>query len=148
MESPKRILVPTDFSKSANKAFEYALMLADQFKAELYLLHIVQEIDHYAGDYSLTKEMVKQFKKNSLDSSKAQLQEVINKYPEAKGVKIITEIKVGIPYQEILYEAEKKKADLIVIATHGKSALIHQIMGSVSERVLRGAECPIMLLRH
>ncbi|MBN1380461.1 MAG: universal stress protein [Deltaproteobacteria bacterium] len=147
METPKRILVPTDFSESAEKALDYALMLAHEFDAELYLLHIISDIDHHAIDYSLTESMVKQYRETSFNNSKEKMGNEIKKRPETKDMKVITEIRIGHPYQEILNVTEQKKIDLIVISTHGRSAFIHQIMGSVAERVLRGAKCPILLMR-
>lgn len=148
METPKKILVPTDFSRKADKTLNYALMLAEQFKAEINLVHIVTDLNPYAGDYSLTPAMVKEYRTKSLESAKEKISKVIEKKPEAKNVKITTEVRLGNPSQEILNDAEKKKVDLIVIATRGKSAIIHQVMGSVAERILRGAKCPIVLLRH
>jgi nucleotide-binding universal stress UspA family protein len=147
METPKSILVPIDFSRAAGKAMEYGIMLARQFNAELYLLHIVSDIGQSSVDYALPKDVLDDYKKKSLESSRQKMQDEIGKYPEAKGLKIITEVSVGLPYQEILDAAEKNKIDLIVINTHGRSAILHQIMGSVAERVLRSAKCPVMLIR-
>ncbi|MFH0976410.1 MAG: universal stress protein [Spirochaetota bacterium] len=147
MEIPKNILFPTDFSKSSDKALEGALMLAQQFKAQLYVLHVVEDIKQCAADYCLPEEMLIQYQKESVSGAKKKIEEEIKKIPDAKNVKIISDVKTGIAYDKILKEADEKKIDFIVIATHGKSGLLHHPLGSIAERVARGAKCPVMLLR-
>jgi nucleotide-binding universal stress UspA family protein len=140
-------MVPTDFSEFSDKAFEHALNLARQYNAELYLFHVVSDIQQCAVDYCLTEDIVGQYRKTSIEGAKTKLQDEIGKHPEARDIKITGDVKIGTPYHEILVEAADKGIDLIVIATHGKGGLLRQMMGSVAERVLRGAKCPVMLMR-
>jgi len=147
MKAPQKILVPTDFSKYAEKAFDEALMLAKQFQSEIYLLHIVEDIQQCAVDYCLAQEFVDQFRKSSVDASKDKLQTIIKKNEDAEGIKITPDVRIGVPYEEILKEEKEKNIDLIVIATHGKTGFISHLMGSVAERVSRGAKGQVMLVK-
>ena len=147
MKAPERILVPTDFSTFADRAIEQAAALARQFHSELYLLHVVQDIQQCVADYCLTEEVVLQYRTQSIDGSKAKLQEEIEKHAGGKDLKVVADVRIGTPYEEILKEEQEKKIDLIVIATHGKTGLLHNLMGSVAERVSRGAKSPVMLVK-
>ena len=147
MKSPERILVPTDFSTFADRAVEQAAALARQFNSELYLLHVVQDIQQCVVDYCLTEELVLQYRTQSIDGSKAKLQEEIEKHVGGKDLKVVADVRIGTPYEEILKEEQEKKIDLIVIATHGKTGILHNLMGSVAERVSRSAKSPVMLVK-
>ena len=147
MKAPERILVPTDFSTFADRAIEQAAALARQFNSELYLLHVVQDIQQCVVDYCLTEELVLQYRTQSIDGSKAKLQEEIEKHVGGKDLKVVADVRIGTPYEEILKEEQEKKIDLIVIATHGKTGILHNLMGSVAERVSRSAKSPVMLVK-
>lgn len=147
MKRFEKILVPTDFSEFADKALEQALALAQQFKARVYLLHVVNDIQQCAVDYCLSEEVVNQFRTSSVDSAKAKLQQVVAKHEHAIDVQIVPDVKIGTPYVEILNEEQAQNVDLIVIATHGKTGFLHHLMGSVAEHVSRGAKCPVMLVK-
>jgi nucleotide-binding universal stress UspA family protein len=147
MKAPQRILVPTDFSQYADKAIEEALMLAKQFQSEMYLLHVVEDIQQCAVDYCLAQELVDQFRSSSVNASKEKLQGAIKQNAEAEGIRVTANVRIGSPYEEILKEAQEKNIDLIVIATHGKTGFMHHLMGSVAERVSKGAKCGVMLVK-
>jgi nucleotide-binding universal stress UspA family protein len=147
MKTPQRILVPTDFSKYADKAFEEALMLAKQFKSEIYLLHVVEDIQQCAVDYCLEQGLVDQYRTSSVNASKEKMKVKIKKNKGAEDIKVTANVRIGAPYEEILKEEKQKKIDLIVIASHGKTGLMHYLMGSVAERVSRGAKGQVMLVK-
>jgi nucleotide-binding universal stress UspA family protein len=148
MKSPQKILVPTDFSQYADKALEEAMLLAKPFNSEIFLLHVVEDIQQCAVDYCLPQAMIDQYRSLSVNSSEEKLRKEIELYQkEAKDVKISINVRIGVPHEEILKEAEEKQIDLIVIASHGKTGFIQQIMGSVAERVSRRATCPVMLVK-
>lgn len=144
MFSPKTILVPTDFSEYSDVALEYAVDIAKQNNAKIYLLHVIGVIRQCAADYCFDDETMKELEQKSIDSSKEMIQKQMDKF---KGIEIIPDIKKGTPYEEILIEQEGKKMDLIVIASHGRSGLLSHLIGSVAEKVARGAKCPVLLLR-
>ena len=76
------------------------------------------------------------------------MQKQINKVFKSKDVEVVSDVKKGTPYEEILKEQQSKKMDLIVIASHGKTGLLSHLIGSVAEKVARGAKCPVMLVRN
>jgi universal stress protein A len=147
MKAPQQILVPTDFSTFADKALQEGLFLAKQFNARLHLLHVVEDIQQCAADYCLADEFIRQFRTSGVENSQLKLKSELEKYPEAKQVQTTTNVRVGRPEEEILKEEKEKKIDLIVIASHGKTGFLQYLMGSVAERVSRGAKCEVMLVK-
>ena len=137
MFAPKNILVPTDFSKYSDAALKKAVDIATQHDTKIYLLHVIDEQIHQcAVDYCLSYEVVKQLEKESLKASKDKLKK------EADAI-----VKNGVPSEVILSEQKAKKIDLIVIASHGKTGLLKQLMGSVADKVVKGAKCPVIVVK-
>ena len=147
MKAPQQILVPTDFSTYAEKALQEGLFLAKQFNARLHLLHVVEDIQQCAADYCLREEFVQQYRTSGIENSQQKLKSELEKYPEAKEVQVTTNVRVGRPEDEILKEEKEKNIDLIVIASHGRTGFLQYLMGSVAERVSRGAKCEVMLVK-
>lgn len=148
MFAPKTILVPTDFSEFSDKALQQAIDIAKQHNAKIYLFHVIGTIHRQCAiDYCVDSRMVEEFEKNSVDASKEMMQAQIDKFPEAKSVEIITDTRKGTPYQEILEEQVARKVDLVVIASHGRTGLMHYLMGSVAEKVVMGATCSVLLVK-
>ncbi|MCE5263809.1 MAG: universal stress protein [Deltaproteobacteria bacterium] len=147
MKAPQQILVPTDFSTYSAKALQEGLFLAKQFNAKLHLLHVVEDIQQCAADYCLEESFVRQYRTSGVENSKQKLMSELAKYPEAKELQITTNVRVGRPEEEILKEEKEKNVDLIVIASHGKTGFLQYLMGSVAERVSRGAKCEVMLVK-
>jgi nucleotide-binding universal stress UspA family protein len=98
-------------------------------------------------DYCLTQEFVDAYRKDSMKASKEKLEASIKQNKEAAGVKVSANVRIGAPYEEILKEEREKNIDLIVMASHGKTGFIHHLMGSVAERVSRGAKGQVMLVK-
>jgi nucleotide-binding universal stress UspA family protein len=147
MFSPKSILVPTDFSEFSDKALQQAIDIAKQFKSKIYLLHIVGIVIQCAVDYCLDVQTVNEVEQKSIDSAKKMAEEQMAKFPDSKSVDISVDIRRGTPYEEILKDQQEKKIDLIVIASHGKTGLRHYLIGSVAEKVVQVAKCPVLLVR-
>jgi universal stress protein A len=147
MKAPQRILVPSDFSPYADKALEEALFLAKQFKATIYIVHVVEDLQPCSVDYCLPEELITQYRDTSFKASQEMLQKEIDKYQEAHNVQIIKNVRIGAAAEEILKEAEAMNIDLIVIASHGKTGIIQHLMGSVAERVTRRAKCQVMVVK-
>ncbi|MCX8072498.1 MAG: universal stress protein [Candidatus Binatia bacterium] len=144
----KKILVPVDFSKDSLRAAEYARNFAAPFKAQLVLLHVIEPIyyaspaDMYAASPNLALLIEEQRK-----AAEAQLQDLATKFAN-QGAKVQTLIKSGSPAQVIADTAKRIKADLIIMATHGRTGLAHALLGSVAERVVRLAPCPVLTVRR
>jgi nucleotide-binding universal stress UspA family protein len=148
MFAPKKILVPTDFSNFSDNALQQAFDIAKQHKAKIYLFHVIQVIQQCAIDYCLDNATVEAIEKKSVKAAQDMMKEQIKKVVKSKEVEIISDVKKGTPYQEILKEQVAKKIDLIVIASHGKTGILSHLIGSVAEKVTRGAKCPVFLVRN
>jgi len=143
----KQILAPTDFSEHSSRALGDAADLARQFGAKLFLLHVVP-------DESLEKLSDAHVPRYPVDrvcedlSQEVREQFVSHVTPETRKI-LETEILVlpGVPFLEILRVARVKAVDLIVMATHGRTGLSHALMGSVTEKVVRKAPCPVLSIR-
>ena len=149
MFTPKKILVPTDFSESADKAVEHAADIAAQYHAKVVVLHVVEEnvrqcaID-YLVDYCISDDFVTQFEREIMRTSNERLQKQIVNIKGAK-VDIEYEIRKGEPADIILDEQVKLGADLIVIASHGKAGAAKHAIGGVTDKVVRSAACNVMV---
>lgn len=142
-----RILVPTDFSDFSRPAIGYGCAIAARFESELHLLHVVPDpalLIPEAGMFS-----VEAMQAQSDDLAKMALSQ-LNELPGGdwdNGKPIIREVRIGTIFLEIIDYARAADIDLIVIGTHGRSALMHVLMGSVAERIVRKAPCPVLTVK-
>ena len=151
MLRPKNILVPTDFSEYSDKALKQALDIAKDYHAKVYLLHVISEhAIQTVEEYSIDLEIVKQLEDQLLSKAKENMQKEIDQYskPAMGEIEIIPIIRNGVPYEEILQEADDKKVDLIVIASLGKTGIKKYFLGSVARNVLKGSKCPVLLTKE
>ena len=146
MFSPKSILVPTDFSEYSDKALQNAIDIAKQFKAKIYLLHVVGTVIPYMT-YGIDPGIFDQVENASVATANKMLSDQLAKFPDSKSIETIADIRKGVFYEEILRDQQEKKIDLIVIASHGRTGLLSHLIGSVAERVVRSAKCPVLLVR-
>ncbi|MBU4372615.1 MAG: universal stress protein [Proteobacteria bacterium] len=148
MFQPRKILVPTDFSEDSDLAFRMALSIAVKYQARIFLLHVISNtVQQSLSDYCLDQSIVARVLNESIVFSNEKLQEVIDKNQQSGDIKVIPDVRKGQPYEEILKEASERKVDLIVIASHGKTGLQKYFIGSVTERVMKEAKCPVLLVR-
>lgn len=134
-----KILVPTDFSAPSIDALHYARELASGRGATLIALHVV---DPFHPDWRMDTGTLQ---RAAHAQAQHRLQELLAR--ELPGARAIPELREGHPVEEITAVARKCGADLIVIATHGRSGLQHVLLGSVAERVVRQAPCPVLVVR-
>jgi universal stress protein A len=139
-----RILVPTDFSADANAAFDYALWLARKFDASVHLLHVVED-PLAAGVWSseIYTADIAGLQVNLVRDAEERLRRSV---PEDAGA-VSTEVRTGAAATAILDAARERNADLMVMGTRGLTGLAHIVMGSVAERVVRLAPCPVLTLK-
>ncbi len=148
MFAPRSILVPTDFSKFADAALKSAVDLASAFRAKIYLLHVIDKgLQECFIDYCLSYAETERLKLDSEKTSRERLEKEVKAIGAAKDVDIVFDIQTGVPYENILKEQKEKGIDLIVIASHGRTGIMKQLLGSVAEKVVRGAECPVLVVR-
>ena len=138
----ERILVPIDFSEYSPLAIGYAVELAQTYGARLDLLHVVDEVT-FTGIYGL-------------ESVAVSFQDVVQRAEEAlaKMVReeigfehVLAKVRAGHPPTDIVETAREQEADLIVIPTHGRTGFRHFLMGSVAEKVVRRAPCPVFTVK-
>ena len=138
----QKFIVPTDFTVFSDHALDYAVVVAKRFHANILIMHVIepftysvtdmmQVVDHYVPLKTIAQPMLEN------------LQNRISK----GGVKSSTVVTKGTPYLEIIKKARKDGADLIVMGTHGRTGAKHILMGSVAERVVRMASCPVLTLK-
>ncbi len=141
----KTILVPTDFSDCSDAAIRYGYALAERFGATIHLLNVVQDpygmpwaADAFAAPIG-----------NMLTDWEAQAKRrLVDTVPAASPAPSVLKTLVGSPYSAIVSYAEQHHVDLIVLGTHGRGPLGHMLLGSVAERVVRTAPCPVLTVRH
>lgn len=137
--SPRKILVPIDFSRFSKIAVDRGILWAEIFGAKLLFLHVVEQTVHPAF-YAASVESMFQIDRELKQRTKKKLQEFVG---EAKsGAEFL--VVEGTAYKEIVDAAKEKKADLIVMATRGLTGLDHFLLGSTAERVVRMAECSVL----
>jgi universal stress protein A len=138
-----RILAPTDFSEYSQQAVQYARELAQTFGATLVLLHVV-ELPPYPIEGLPPSQLGGTFLEDLERQATSDLAQVLAKEAE---VEVVRRVVVGTPYRKIVEVAEAERGDLIVMATHGRTGFSHLFMGSVAERVVRAAPCPVLTIR-
>jgi len=150
MFSPKKILVTTDFSGDSDNAVNVASEIAENYKSELYLMHVLPEIDSCLGEYcmvKLTKEDAEKTKKNMVDAASKKLKEEIAKAKPEKNVNIQEVIRFGIAIDEIIKEVEEKKIDLLVIAPH-KHKSWAVFFSHLSDELVKKSGCKTLLVKN
>ncbi|MCU0397811.1 MAG: universal stress protein [Cyclobacteriaceae bacterium] len=137
----KRILIPTDFSPCAKNAVQIGATVAKATGAEILLLHILysplglEKLPPKMAEYPEIQEAITKAKKS--------LEKEVNS-KALEGVEVETQIDIGTPAQNILATAKSWKADLIIIGTHGMQESDHPFVGSNAQKVIRGADCPVL----
>jgi universal stress protein A len=139
----RRILVPTDFSEIAGEAVKAAVVMARVFDAGIELLHVTAMIALLPPPVELVS-----FSTLLPDQSR-RVQEKLGdeaKLVQEAGIPCDTRSVEGAPHAEIVRRAQEIGADLIVMGTHGHGGLAHAVLGSVTERVLHRARCPVLVV--
>lgn len=147
MTHPTRILWPTDFGDSSREAAKYAFSFADRFGAELHALHVVEEI---APTLPEAIRHVATLPDDVLAKARALAEKELSaSLPSdvAGARRVIRAVRGGSPLVEILAYAEQNGIDLIVMGTHGRGGFSRLLIGSVAERVVRHALCPVLTVR-
>lgn len=137
-----RVLVTTDFSDTSYRAFGLASEMAAKFGAKLILAHIEEDrLPPLVLEY--TSIDLAELLKRQEERARLNLEKIASKL----GADVQLEVTSGTPSAEIVRLAEELDIDLIVMATHGRGVISHAILGSTTERVLRHAPCPVLVVR-
>ena len=143
----QRVLVPIDFSEFGKHALRYGCEFARRFGAELHVMHVVEDI------YPMVPEagMLLPAQGDYLLELQNSARKALEKLPEAEwahGIAdIVRHVGTGTPFLEVIRYAKEHDIDLIVIGTHGRSGLVHMLMGSVAEKIVRKSPCPVLTVR-
>lgn len=149
MFAPKRILVPTDFSKFSDTALKKAVDIASQYQSKIYLLHVITEhVVQCAVDYCIEVAVVQKLQKDIAKYTQDKLKKESVAIAKGAKIDIAFDVKEGNPAEVILEEQKARKIDLIVISSHGKTGLLKQLMGSVADKVVKGAKCPVLVVKR
>ena len=143
----KRILVPVDFSPPSDAALEYARSVAARYDASLHLLHVAE--DPYRAFYSAEVYVpeVEGLREEVLSDTEKRLKNQLRP-PDVTEFHATAESIIGTPAGSIVEYATGHDIDLIVMGTHGRGGMSHLLMGSVAERVVRTAPCPVLTVRE
>jgi nucleotide-binding universal stress UspA family protein len=144
----KSILVATDFGEASDSALSYGRELADRFGATLHVLHVAQNFYVTTFGAETYAAIVPEMQEEIIAAAKKRLQEAVldsdGSGPPTKPVVMTS----STPAYAIVDYAGEHGIDLIVMGTHGRGALAHLVMGSVAERVVRLAPCPVLTVRN
>lgn len=135
MGSIRRILCATDFSEIAAEAFRFAQRLATDQHAELILAHLFETPVRLSPDAQTLP-------------ADPQVAAQLAALARTATVPVVTALHAGNPGEGICWLAQQQECDLIVIGTHGRTGLVHLLLGSVSEHVMRHARCPVLTVRQ
>ena len=141
-----RILVPTDFSVFSEVALTYGKAMAEAFKAELHILHVLEDPGEYARKVE-SQAIVGRLREQMDLEAQEQLGSLLSE-DERSSLRAQTLVKWGAPFVEIVRYARDNDIDLIAMGTHGRGAVKHMLLGSVAEKVVRKAPCPVLTVRH
>lgn len=146
MVAIQHLLCPTDFSKYSSVALDYAGSFARVYKARISLLHVVELFlpdPEYMAVYGDVDTLYDQFK----DDAEKKINEIAAS-PQFEGIDVSCHVVVGKAFLEIVRFAQEHHADMIVMGTHGKSALNHILFGSTADKVVRKTPCPVLTVKH
>lgn len=142
----QRILLPTDFSNYSGTATNYARAFAEQFGAEVHVLHVVQDLVALVPEPGLSFPPPAEYAQEVQAAAEEALGQVLDA-DWAAGKQVVCTTRTGTPFVEIVRYAREFDIDLIVMGTHGRSGLAHVLMGSVAEKVVQKAPCPVLTVR-
>jgi len=142
----KSILAPTDFSTHSERAVRYACQLAERLGASLHLLHVLSEILPAGPDPLLMPVMPAEYYADNEARAKETLDRLLDP-AWGKPAAVVKVVRWGSPVETIVGYALDQRIDLITVATHGRTGLSHVLLGSVAERIVREAPCPVLTIR-
>lgn len=142
----QRIMVALDFSPHADIALNYGVELAKAFQAEIIVCHVIEQPDLLSqlppgGEAYFPPNLHEVHRKQAAQECR----EMLKEKGVANGRAVIGE---GTPFVEILRIADSESVDLLIVGTHGRGAIAHMLLGSVAERVVRKARCPVLTVHR
>jgi nucleotide-binding universal stress UspA family protein len=144
MKKVQKILFPIDFASNFETMLPWVSTFADKFDATVYVVFVAQDLSNFSTFY-VPHGNIQSFQQEALDSARKRMaavkQELFSKFP-----KLETRVELGSPADKILELAKKEKIDLIIMGAHGRKGLERAIFGSVADKVVQSAPCPVMTI--
>lgn len=140
----KNILVPTDFSETSEIAVTYAKNLAEAFGATVHLLHVLQDPASYLPTEALAA--LPNLGQQQELAARQRLAKLLGE-SDANILDVKRVVLTGTPFVDIIRYAKQHVIDLIVMGTHGRGPVKHILLGSVAEKIVRKAPCPVLTVR-
>ena len=141
----ERILCPVDFSQCSVRAYDYAQSIARHYRATLLVQHVAELWQHPSASYSASAQMWQDFRQKLMADGRNDLQQFVHSSGGIQPERIVQE---GLAADVILSLARDRAISLIVMGTHGRRGVDHLMLGSVTERVLRKASCPVLAVHQ
>jgi nucleotide-binding universal stress UspA family protein len=146
MSRIRRILHPTDFSRASAAAYRRAVDMAKSNRAELLLVHVLTPAVPLVGDGYVSPKVYEDMASAARAYGQKHLDALVRKARKA-GPRVRSLLLEGVPHQRIAQAARSRKADLVVIGTHGRTGFAKLFLGSVASRVLAVTPCPVLTVR-
>ncbi|MGB8993297.1 MAG: universal stress protein [Desulfobaccales bacterium] len=144
MKKVQKILFPIDFAANFETMLPWVSTFADKFGATVYVVFVTQDLSNFSTFY-VPHGNIQSFQQEALDSARKRMaaakQEFFSTFP-----KLETRVELGSPAEKILELAKKEKIDLIIMGVHGRKGLERAIFGSVADKVVQSAPCPVMTI--
>lgn len=144
MENIKKILVPVDFSNNSTKILNSSLDVAAKFNAGLEIVYVVQSFDDYSG-FFVPHMPISQFEEEMVQSAEKKMESFLHENMDEK-VEHSSTVLSGDVAEEIVAYAQKTGAGMIIMGTHGYKGLEKILFGSVAEKVVKTAPCPVLTI--
>jgi nucleotide-binding universal stress UspA family protein len=146
MSRIRRILHPTDFSRASGGAFNRAVAMAKADRAELLVAHVLTPVVPMMTDGYVSPQVYEEVETAARADAQKRLDALVAKAKRA-GARARGLLLEGVPYERIVQAARSKRADLVVIGTHGRTGFARLFLGSVASRVLAVSPCPVLTIR-
>jgi len=144
MPKVEKILLPIDFAEQYESFLPWVSTFVEKFGATLYVVFVAQDLSEYSSFY-VPHASIQGFQEEALAAAQKKMaaaaKETFKKFP-----KIETRVAVGSPAAKILEIAKKEQIDLIIMGTHGRKGLERTIFGSVADKIVGGATCPVLTI--
>lgn len=144
MAQIKRILCAIDFSEASPLVAAYTKLLAQGLDAEVLVLYVAPSLSQYVG-FHVPPSSIETFVKDIVQGADATMEKFLDE--NFAGVRVQGEVATGYAAEEILNHAKDQKVDMIIMGTHGRKGIDRILFGSVAEKVVKAAICPVMTVR-
>jgi nucleotide-binding universal stress UspA family protein len=146
MSRIRRILHPSDFSRASTAAFTKAVEMAKTNRAELLVIHVLSLVIPIVGDGYVSPQVYDEIEARARSEARKQLDRLVARAKKA-GARAMSLLLEGVPHVQITRAARSRRADLIVLGTHGRTGLAKFFLGSVASRVVSTATCSVLTVR-